>query len=210
MKNRRKILLFILVILFTAVAGYFVYENYMYVSYGTIKKLKSYKKGNIAARVNDQIITVSNFNSMKNKLNDIGNLEFSDRELLDKLIETELLFLMAEEEGIKIPREEVNKMLQEAANYEGQTFQERSFELNNVLGQLGISNTEYWKEYLPRAYAKSIAVGKMRDRIQKEIYDYIIEKHPKWTQPEIRDGYNEMYNQRLEEFKKKCKIETYI
>lgn len=204
MNYNKKYLFSFIVLAIMLTVGCFIYFNTRYVSYDYIEQGNKFKKGKVIVKIDNEIITENDIKNFRNLTT------FSDQDILNKLIEDDILFLMAKENGIKVSKKDLHNLVLQSKNSLKQCSEEEKSKLNNIIKALNLTSEEYWNKYAPPTYAKAIMVGKMKTKIKDDIYKEIIEKHPKWTKTEIRKDSTEIYQEKINGFKKHHKIEKFL
>ena len=193
------------IILIVLACGYVIYQKTQYVSYtDTIVR----KDSKVLAKVNGNEITQEDvLNYRKSNAANLSS-SFTDKDILNMLIEDNLLLQAAKDEGIKVPKNEVGKLLNESKNLlEKSISTNGNNEINKIVKDLGISIEKYWSTYAPKAIARAIAIGKERDLIKNNILSEITKKNPSFTSAENEKALKDMYSKKLEELKKKYVVQ---
>lgn len=205
----RKLKRFITFIIFVLiiVCGYVFYENSQYVAYAdNIVNTNS----KVLAKVGDKVITqddIKNYNdSNQNDL--LKNL--TDKDILNKLIEDNVLIKAAKDEGVKVTKNEVQKIIgQNKAVLEKGSANSTDGKMDKLAKDLGITLEKYWNTYAPKAYASVIAISKERNGIKDKIISDISKSHPNWSQIENEKSIKDMYEKKIDELKKKYAVEIF-
>lgn len=205
--RKLKRLVTFIIFVFIIVCGYIIYENSQYVAY-TDNNVNTNSK--VLAKVGEKVITQADINSYRdiNGNNLIKN--FSDKDILNKLIEDNVLIKAAKDEGVKVSKNEVQKIIsQNKSAIEKDVTKSSDDKMEKLAKGLGITIEKYWNTYAPRAYASLVAIGKERNGIKDKIISEISKSHPNWSQAENEKAINDMYQKKLEELKKKYAVEIF-
>lgn len=189
------------------VCGYVIYEKSQYVSYtDNITNTNS----KVLAKVGDKTITQSDINSYKDSNQNNLAKGFTDKDILNKLIEDNVLIKAAKDEGVKVSKNEVQKIISQSKSaLEKDATKSSDEKMDKLAKDLGITLGKYWNAYAPKAYASIIAIGKERNGIKDKIISDISKSHPNWSQIENDKAINDMYQKKLDELKKKYAVEIF-
>lgn len=119
----------------------------------------------IIAIVNGTEISQKSFNSYKIMLNQ--NHKYSDKEILDKMIERIVLFNKALSGGFEATDEEVVDTVAEVKSVFVQDEEQYKF-LKDYLDGMGVSEDQYWGEIVPEEYKQVLSVNKLYDSLRNE------------------------------------------
>lgn len=135
------------------------------------------------------------------------NSALSDEQALEMMIESELLYKEAQAQDLTATSKEVKaESDKQKSMYEQFGTEEEKKEFQNILKELNISEKEYWKAYIPKAYRKTIAIAKMKNSIENKINEDIINNHSNWGQAEIKKGFEESYSKAINDLKSKFNL----
>lgn len=205
-KKLKRLITFIIFV-FIIVCIYVFYENSQYITY-TDNVIKTNSK--VLAKVGDKVITQDDIDRYRdiNGNNLIKN--FSDKDILNKLIEDNVLIKAAKDDGVKVSKDEVSKIINENKSIiQNEVTKSSDDKMDKLAKDLGITIEKYWNTYAPKAYASIIAIGKEKNGIKDKIISDISKNHPNFSQVENEKAINDLYQNKLEELKKKYSVEIF-
>ena len=157
--------------------------------------------------------TLVTFDGSKITSGDIENFKknrqdnISDKQALEMVIEKELLYKEAQAQGLIATLKEAKAESNRQKNMREQyATEEEKKEFQDILKELNISEKEYWNDYSPKAFRKSITIASMKKSIEDKIYADIIKNHSDWGQAEIKKGFEEFYNKAINDLKSKLNL----
>lgn len=132
----------------------------------------------------------------------------SDNQALEMIIERELLYKEAQAQGLTATLKEAKaESDKQKSTYEQYGTEQDKKELQAVLNELNISEKEYWNNYSPKAYRKSITIASMKKSVKDKIYADVIENHSDWGQTEIEKEFDESYSKAINDLKTKYNLQ---
>lgn len=127
----------------------------------------------IVATVNGYEVTKKTFESYKCIINQ--NHNYSDKELLDKIIKEKVVYVEAKNEGYTVSDAEINteielvkKLLKEDENKDQYNY------IKEYIEGLGITEDQYWSDIITPLYRETFVANKLIDSLRSE---YIKEKN---------------------------------
>lgn len=153
------------------------------------------------AAVNGEAITAKEFETFK-LLRNQGN-SYTDRELLNKMIERRLLYAEAAKQGFESTDGEVDAAIRDVkqALQEEQNREQYEF-LQGYLKELNITEEAYWSEHVPAEYKEVLAINKLSDSLR----DAYNRKNP--AAGPTKDGFDAYYDQYKKDLVQKADIQT--
>lgn len=130
-----------------------------------VAEINSKGSEDLIATVNGEEISQKSFDKYKVVLNQ--NNEYSDKEILNKMIEKRVLEDKAISEGFIVSVEEVNAAVTQVKTALQQDEEQYKF-LKEYLSGLGISEEQYWSEIVPEEYKQVLTVNKMYKSLRDE------------------------------------------
>jgi t-SNARE complex subunit (syntaxin) len=135
------------------------------------------------------------------------NSVLSDKQALEMMIERELLYKEAQAQDLTATSKEAKaESDKQKSMYKQFSTEEEKKEFEDILKELNISEKEYWNDYSPKSYRKTITIAKMKKSIEDKIYDDIIKNHSDWGQAEIKKGFEESYSKAINDLKSKFNL----
>lgn len=199
--------LFIILVILVAVASCIVlYANQYNPMFNFGQKLKSiYDKNDetIVAIIDDTKITMKQFEAYKYTLNDSKQKMFSDREILDMLIDKELFYKEALNNGVSVS----DSVVDETIKSQKELITKNEHEYNQIkdyIAGLGITEEQYW-ENSKTGYKRALICGQYK-KILKKAY---AEKNNIKDQNELNKQFEEYYKSYIKELKSRSKVEYY-
>ena len=166
-KSRKPFYILISVIVIAILAGGIVYATSLSDRGKEIGKQSAdiEKNGSdrIVATINGEKITQKVFDKNKYVFN--LNHTYTDKEVLDKMIERRVLFAQAVSEGLEVGDEEVSAAVQTVKTTVEQDKEQAEF-LNSYLEGLGISDEQYWTEIVPKEYKQVLTIDKLYQQLR--------------------------------------------
>lgn len=130
--------------------------------------------------------------------------DYSDKELLDNMIERRALYNQADSEGFEVSDEEVNVAIEAAKTALLQDEEQYKF-LKEYLNGLGKSEDQYWSE-MREEYKKDLATGKLYESIRE---DFI--KNNNFTDPnDIKSKFDVYWDAYKKDLVSKADVQTDI
>ncbi|WP_315120555.1 hypothetical protein [uncultured Clostridium sp.] len=159
--------------------------------------------GEVVATMDEGKITTGDIKDFKKyRLDDISN-----QQALEMIIENELLYREAKSKKILITIDEAKTEAEKLrVSFEENSSEEDKKILQDEINKLGITLDKYWNEYCPKLLMKSMSIGKMRNSIKTDFYNYVDSNHPTWGKAEIEEDYNKNYELIIEDLKKKYNV----
>ena len=117
----------------------------------------------IVATINGEKITQKVFDKNKYVFN--LNHTYTDKEVLDKMIERRVLFAQAVSEGLEVGDEEVSAAVEAVKTTVEQDKEQAEF-LSSYLEGLGISDEQYWTEIVPKEYKQVLTIDKLYQQLR--------------------------------------------
>lgn len=167
---------------------------------------KSYNDSKeIAVSINGYNVNKEDFEEYKFIMNQ--NENYSDKELLDKIIREKAVYIEAMNQGFEVSDseistaiEEVKKLLRENENKDQYNY------LKNYIDGLGITEDQYWSEKVTPIYRETFTANKLIDNLRL--------KYSKVNQITDSAGSDSKFNDYLENYRNdlvsKANIEIYI
>lgn len=197
------------VILFAAIVvcivGYAVNgENIFRLFQNNKKEVLSHKGEEIVAIVDGEKITRKGFDSYKNIINS-NTAKLTDKQVLDKIIESQVIYNQAVKEGLKASDKEVDKAIKTAQD-DLMKFDDQQYNnFKKYIGSLNMSEDEYWESVKPN-YEKTLIRGKYRNSLKEKYSKDGMNKAPS----ELDKNFNEYYNKKIKDLISKAKIQILI
>lgn len=203
-----KKLFIILVVLVAMVSFVVLYANQDSSIFDFGQNVKSIIDKNdvtIVATIDDFKITMKQFEAYKLTINSSkdGQKMLSDKEILDMLIDRELFYKEALNNGVSVS----DSVVDETIKSQKELLANNEHEYNQVkdyIAGFGITEEQYWENAKP-AYKKALICGQYK-KILKKAY---AEKNKIKDQNELNNQFEEYYKNNIKVLKSKCKIEYY-
>lgn len=189
------------------ICGYVFYKNSQYVAYSDSTDITDSK---VLAKVGDKEITQEDIKNYKdsNQSDLLKNL--TDKDILNKLIEDNVLIKAAKDKGVKVTKSEVEKIIdQSKALIEKGNAKSGDNKMDTLAKDLGLTLEKYWSTYALKAYASVIAIAKEKEGIKSNIISEISKNHPNLSSAENEKSIKAMYQKKIEELKKKYAVEIF-
>lgn len=155
------------------------------------------------ATVNGTGISQKSFNSYKIMLNQ--NHQYSDKEILDKMIERIVLFNKALSGGFEASDEEVVDTVAEVKSVFVQDEEQYKF-LKDYLDGMGVSEDQYWGEIVPEEYKQVLSVNKLYDSLRNEF----IKNYNLTDSKEIKSKFDVYWDEYKNDMVNKAVVQTDI
>lgn len=159
--------------------------------------------------------TLVTFDGSKITSGDIDNFKKSrqdnitDKQALEMMIEKELLYKEAQSQGLTATLKEAKEESNRQKNmYKQYATEEQKKELQDILKELNITEKEYWNDYSPKAFRKSITIARMKKSVEGKIHTDILKNHSDWGQAEIKKGLEESYSNAINDLKPKFNLKN--
>lgn len=122
--------------------------------------------GGIAvATINGDDVTKNEFDMYKAFTN--YNHDYSDKELLDKMIEIKVLYDEATAEGFFVTDDEINAQIEKVKILIAQDPEQSDF-FKNFIDGLGMTEEEYWQEIVFPGYIEVFTINKLSDSLKEK------------------------------------------
>ncbi len=157
----------------------------------------------IVAVIDGEKITKESFESYKLLLSNTGDNKRTDRQILDKIIEGQVIYNQAVKEGLSVSEAEVNAAIS-AAREVLENAENRAAFLQ-YLATLNSSEDAYWSEVKP-VYRKSLLCGKYKNQLKEE---FKAEKSTQATK-EASSTFADYYSHKIKELISRAKLESYF
>lgn len=135
--------------------------------------------GKIVATINGTNFTKNQLDTYRLTMNQ-GGKEYSDTELMDRLIKRTVLYDEAVRRGLTVTDAEIDEAIastKDALNH-SESKQAKEY-LDSYLSGAGISEDQYW-ENVNETYKLALPIGKLQDTLKKSTRP----KTPMWVQPQ--------------------------
>ncbi len=137
----------------------------------------------------------------------IGKSEVIEKDALEELVDSKILYMEAVQLGYKITNEEVEETINTNKEIINNN-QEHQIFLQNYLEGLNLSEEEYWR-LVKKAYEKSLTVGKYKNSELKDSFEANLTKENK-NYAERSENYNKEFKDytknHIKDFKEKSGI----
>lgn len=159
----------------------------------------------IVATINGQEVTKQEFETFKLLRNQ--NNSYTDRELLDKMIEKQVLYTEAVNQGFEATDDEVNAAIKDVkqALQEDQNQEQYEF-LKNYLDELGITEEQYWSDFVVTEYKEVFSINNLEDSLKA---NFIKENHIS-DAAKMNSAFDEYYDQYKKDLISKADVQTDI
>lgn len=166
-----------------------------------VKELKTSKDSSkLIAEVNGRQIRENDIKAIKV----MSDANMSEEEILNMLIDQQLLLEEAKRQNLEPTPEEIQAAVDEAREtYNKYASEKDKMDIQAVIEGLGLSEKEYWENYVPSKYKEMLTAGKLRTKIRKDVEKNI--KNPN----DINSKYREELNKTIKELRKKAEIKIY-
>lgn len=149
----------------------------------------SSNKDKVALNDNSKVLAIVEGKNITQQNVELARLSstFSEREMLEKLIEDELLLVKAKELKINISDKEAKaEMLKQKDLIDkADNKNEAKAIINDFIKKLGITEEEYWNTYAIKGYKSVLIIGKTREKLGSDI-----EKTLKELRTKLKINYN--------------------
>ncbi|WP_083826378.1 SurA N-terminal domain-containing protein [Clostridium sp. BNL1100] len=155
----------------------------------------------MVATINGEKITKKGFDTYKVMINSENKL--SDKEILDKIVESHVVYMQAVKEGFHVSDQQVEaaiKSAQEAIKMDSKQYEA----FKEYLSGLKISENEYWESVKP-AYKKALIRGAYNNALKQKFNKAKIENNN-----EHNSKFSEFYKQKIKDLKSKTKAESFL
>lgn len=160
-----------------------------------------------AAQVGDSIITIKDIEVYKKIKDD----SLSDKQVVDMLVEKNILYQEAVNESIDISLQDAKEYAQEQRKIIETTGGEESKKvIDELIQKIGVSYDEYWENYAPRGYMRTLSETNMKKRLNDDIREDLLKESPGLSGDEMVKAINEKYNGKIDELKLKYSVKYYI
>ena len=155
----------------------------------TMKILNNKQNDNLIAEVNGEKIFKVDLDKQRLFRTD----SISDKDLLDIMINNKILFKKGEEEGLTPTNEELNNYVQAArTSIKNNASEQDKQMITDIIKAYGISEDDYWSNYVPKVYKISITIGKLKQKIKDSSTVGI--EDPKLKESTYKDSLNKEIN----------------
>lgn len=160
-----------------------------------------------AAQVGDSIITIKDIEVYKKMKDD----SLSDKQAVDMLVEKNILYQEAVNESIDVSLQDAKEYAQEQRKIIETTGGEESKKvIDELIQKIGVSYDEYWEDYAPRGYMRTLSETNMKKRLNDDIREELLKESPGLSGDEMVKAINEKYNGKIDELKLKYSVKYYI
>lgn len=119
------------------------------------------------ATINGEKVSKKEFEDYKNQLNQNGK-NYSEKDVLDKIILNKVLYKAAIDKGITVTEEEIdNEVKMNQAALKQDNNKEQAQFLEAYIKKLGLTPEQYW-EQIKSTYKTTLAVSKLYDILKQE------------------------------------------
>lgn len=203
MKRKMRFLLIIALIIIS-ITSLVIANNYSSPYKNKIKIVKELKtskdSSKLIAEVNGRQIRENDIKAIKV----MSDANMSEEEILNMLIDQQLLLEEAKRQNLEPTPEEIQAAVDEAREtYNKYASEKDKMDIQAVIEGLGLSEKEYWENYVPSKYKEMLTAGKLRTKIRKDVEKNI--KNPN----DINSKYREELNKTIKELRKKAEIKIY-
>lgn len=197
-------LLLIIALIIIPITSLVIANNYSSQYKNKIKIVKELKTSKDSSKL------IAEVNGIQIRENDIkaikvmSDANVSEEEILNMLIDQQLLLEEAKRQNLEPTPEEIQAAVDEAREtYNKYASEKDKMDIQAVIEGLGLSEKEYWENYIPSKYKEILTAGKLRTKIRKDVEKNI--KNPN----DIYSKYREELNKTIKELRKKAEIKIY-
>ncbi|HEX2925492.1 MAG TPA: SurA N-terminal domain-containing protein [Ruminiclostridium sp.] len=210
MKSKKSLVIIIISIAVIAVyiAGYATNSGFEARFFGTKEQVSSQKKEDIVATIDGEKITQNGFDSYKNGLNTGRQTKLTDKQVLDKIIERQVIYDEAVKEGFSVTDEEVDKEINTSRDALTRNPEEYK-SMKAYIISLNMTEDEYWKIQKP-VYKKGLIIGKYKTAEKQKYMKDVMSKATSEVDKNFDEYFNKYFNKKVKELISKAKIQIFI
>jgi hypothetical protein len=142
----------------------------------------------VVATINGSDVTKNEFDMYKAFTN--YNHDYSDKELLDKIIEKTVLFDEATAEGFSVTDNEINAEIEKVRDLIAKDPEQSDF-FKNFIDGLGMTEEEYWEKIVFPGYKEVFTINKLSDSLKQKFAEENNITDPAELSSSFRDFYKE-------------------
>jgi hypothetical protein len=160
----------------------------------------------IVATIDGEKITKKGFDTYKLFLNGGDQSQLSDKQVLDKILDRQVIYNQAIKEGISVSDDEISSSIKSAQeSIKAVSSQYESFK--EYLSGLNMTENQYWESVKP-TYKKALICGKYKNALKEKYIQANNIKNKNST--EIDSEFRDFYAQKVKDLKAKTKVESFI
>ncbi|ACL75444.1 SurA N-terminal domain-containing protein [Ruminiclostridium cellulolyticum] len=203
--NRKKVVIIAVtaVILIFGIVGYTFSKSESAAKFFGIKQSQTLTKAgkDIVATINGENITKKGFNTYKAMINSENKL--SDKEILDRIVESHVVYTQAVKEGFRVSDHQVEAAIKSAREeISMDSKQYKAFK--EYISGLKMSEDEYWESVKP-TYKKALIRGAYKNALKQKF------KKVKLEDPnEVNSKFSEFYDREIKDLISQAKIQSFL
>jgi hypothetical protein len=155
----------------------------------------------VIATLDGEKITKKGFDTYKFFVNS-DNKKLSDKEILDKIIDRQVIYNQALKEGISVTNEELENAIKSAQDLMKSNDQQYTAFKEYVSG-LNMTEEQYWESVIP-TYQKAITCGKLKNELKEKF----AKENKIEDKSELEAKFRDYYDQYVKDKKSKAKVES--
>lgn len=129
-------------------------------------------KDKVIIKDNSKVLATVNGKSITQLNVDIARKTstFSEKEMIEKIIDDELLLTMADKLKVNASDDEAESEMKKQRSLieKADNKSEIKETINDIIKQLGITEEEYWNSYVIGGYKRALIIGKVRKKLGAE------------------------------------------
>jgi|GEM_PF-6694529 len=158
----------------------------------------------VVANIDGEGITKKGFDTYKLFLNSNGESKLSDKQILDKIIDRQVVYNQAVKEGMTASESEVDsavKAAQEAIKSESKQYEA----FKDYISGLNLTEEAYWESVRP-AYKKALTCGKYKNSLKAKFK----EDNKGKAISDLNAEFSKYYDGKVKALVEKAKVESFL
>ncbi len=203
--NKKKVIIIAVtaVILICCIGGYtFSKSESAAKLFGMKQSQELTNAGNdIVATIDGEKISKKGFDTYKAMINSENKL--SDKEILDKIVESHVVYTQAVKEGFHVSDQQVEAAIK--SNQETLKKDSKQYEaFKEYIRGLKMNEDEYWESVKP-AYKKTLMRGAYKNALKEKFKKVKLESND-----EINTNFSEYYNRKIKDLISHTKVQSFL